>query len=176
MGCSWYSYAGTLYQISTGYLLIPQYAQKWAGTDKLEIKRGGEYCDFEMANTPHENKNRNFLDGNVLSGIFEMLYNGEEPEVTFDECYYEEDNFPYHDDRLEKLRHEGISNQSSWQHTPYSMKVVPLSVKNLTYEACPTYSPSSQEVYYPQGHPDHNPDNYSHYIKTLLFYFPNFRK
>lgn len=175
MGCSWYSYAGTLYQIETGYLLIPQYAQKWAGTDKLEIKCGGQYNDFEMTDTPHKDKNRKFLNGNVLSGIFEMLYNGEEPKITLEECYFEDGDFPYNSE-IEKLRHEGINNQSSWQQTPYSMKIVPLSAKNLTYETCPTYSPSSQEVYYPQGHPDYNRDTRSHYIKTLAFYFPNFLK
>lgn len=43
MGCSWYTYAGTLHKIEKGWLLIPKYAQKWAGTDKLEIAMGGEY-------------------------------------------------------------------------------------------------------------------------------------
>ena len=35
MGCSWYTYASTLAKVKQEYLLIPKYAQKWAGTDKL---------------------------------------------------------------------------------------------------------------------------------------------
>lgn len=76
MGCSWFTYAGTLEEIKEGWLLIPQYAQKWAETNKLKIKRGGDYSDFEMAETPHDNKSLNFLDGNVLIGVFIKLYNG----------------------------------------------------------------------------------------------------
>ena len=48
MGCSWYTYTGTLYQVKKGWLLIPKYAQEWAGTDKLEIAMGGDYDDFKI--------------------------------------------------------------------------------------------------------------------------------
>ena len=75
MGCSWYTYAGTLHKIEKGWLLIPKYAQKWAGTDKLEITMGGEYDDFKMATTTLEKKSHTFLNGDVLIGIFEKLYN-----------------------------------------------------------------------------------------------------
>lgn len=42
MGCSWFTYSGTFEEIKGGWLLIPDYAQEWAGTDKLKVKCGGE--------------------------------------------------------------------------------------------------------------------------------------
>ena len=62
MGMSWYTYAGTLYQVKKGWLLIPKYAQEWAGTDKLEITMGGDYDDFKMATTPLEKKSHTFVN------------------------------------------------------------------------------------------------------------------
>ena len=103
MGCSWFTYAGTFEEIKKGWLLIPEYAQEWAGTDKLKIKRGGDYSDFEMAETQHDDKSLNFLDGNVLIGIFKKIYNNEKVDVPLKDCYYREYNFPYENKKLEDL-------------------------------------------------------------------------
>ena len=43
---------------------------------------GGDYDDFKMATTPLEEKSHNFLNGDVLIGIFEKLYNGQKVDVT----------------------------------------------------------------------------------------------
>ena len=142
MGCSWFTYAGTFEEIKEGWLLIPEYAQKWAGTDKLKIKRGGDYSDFEMAETPHDDKSLNFLDGDVLIGVFIKLYNGEQVDVTLKDCYYREYNFPYDNETLEDLRTEGISSHAGWKYTPYSLKIT--KDEFLTYETCKYYSPSGQ--------------------------------
>ena len=139
---SWFTYAGTFEEIKEGWLLIPEYAQEWAGTDKLKIKRGGDYDDFEMAETPHDDKSLNFLDGNVLIGVFIKLYNGEQVDVTLKDCYYREHNFPYENEKLEDLRADGIFSNVGWQYTPYSLKIT--KDEFLTYETCKYYSPSGQ--------------------------------
>ena len=38
MGCSWFTYEGTLHEIKEGWLLIPKYAQEWARQDALQGK------------------------------------------------------------------------------------------------------------------------------------------
>ena len=108
MGYSWFTYAETFEEIKHGWLLIPEYAQEWAGTDKLKVKHGGDYSDFEMVETPHNDKAFNYLDGNVLIGVFIKLYNGEKVDVSLKDCYYKEYNFPYENEKLEDLRSDGI--------------------------------------------------------------------
>ena len=147
MGCSWYTYAGTLYQVKKGWLLIPKYAQEWAGTDKLEITMGGDYDDFKMATTPLEDKSHIFLNGDVLIGIFEKLYNGQDVDVTLKDCYYKEYEFPYDFKELENLRHHGINTNAPWTFTPYSLKIT--EDESKTYESCRYYSPSGQ-MWYPK--------------------------
>ena len=142
MGCSWFTYAGTFEEIKEGWLLIPKYAQKWAGTDKIKIKRGGDYSDFKMAETTHDDKSLNFLDGNVLIGVFIKLYHDEKVDVTLKDCYYKEYNFPYENKKLENLRTDGIFSNAGWQYTPYSLKIT--KDESLTYETCKYYSPSGQ--------------------------------
>lgn len=111
MGCSWFTYAGTFEEIQEGWLLIPEYAQEWAGTDKLKVKCGGDYADFEMAETPHDDKSFNFLDGNVLIGVFIKLYNGEKVDVPLKDCYYEEYKFPYENKNL-KIYEQMVSSHT----------------------------------------------------------------
>ena len=159
MGCSWFTYAGTFEEIKEGWLLIPEYAQKWAGTNKLKIKRGGDYDDFEMTETPHDDKSLNFLDGNVLIGIFIKLYNGEEVNVPLKDCYYREDNFPYENKKLEDLRTDGIFSHAGWQYTPYSLKIT--KDEYLTYETCKYYSPSGQISFTSEDDPEY--DEYWNY-------------
>lgn len=142
MGCSWFTYAGTFEEIKDGWLLIPDYAQEWVGTDKLKVKRGGDYDDFEMAETPHDDKFLNFLDGNILIGVFIKLYNGEQVDVPLKDCYYKEHDFPYENEKLEDLRTDGIFSHAGWQYTPYSLKIT--KDEFLTYETCKFYSPSGQ--------------------------------
>jgi hypothetical protein len=152
MGCSWYTYAGTLYQVKKGWLLIPKYAQKWAGTDKLEIAMGGEYDDFKMATTPLKEKSHTFLNGDVLIGIFEKLYNNQKVDVTLKDCYYEEFEVPYDFKQLEDLRHHGINTSAPWTFTPYSLKIT--KNESETYESCKYYSPSGQMWYPEEDDPD----------------------
>lgn len=158
MGCSWFTYAGTFEEIKEGWLLIPEYAQKWAGTDKLKIKRGGDYDDFEMAETPHDDKSLNFLDGNVLISIFIKLYNGENVDVPLKDCYYREYNFPYENEKLEDLRTDGIFSHAGWQYTPYSLKIT--KDESLTYETCKFYSPSGQIWFPEKDDPDFDKEDY----------------
>ena len=165
MGCSWFTYAGTLNEIGKGWLLIPEYAQEWAGTNKLEIIRGGEYSDFEMAETPHEDKSLNFLDGNVLIGVFIKLYNEENVDVTLKDCYYREYNFPYENKKLEDLRTDGIFSNAGWQYTPYSLKIT--KDESLTYENCKFYSPSGQISFMNEDDPDYE-DEYEDYTEEEL--------
>lgn len=157
MGCSWFTYAGTFEEIKHGWLLIPEYAQEWAGTDKLKIKRGGDYSDFEMAETPHDDKSLNFLDGNVLICIFEKLYNEENVDVTLKDCYYRKYNFPYENKKLEDLRTDGIFSHAGWQYTPYSLKIT--KDESLTYETCKYYSPSGQISFSDEDDPEY--ENYT---------------
>lgn len=153
MGCSWFTYAGTLEEIKEGWLLIPQYAQKWAETDKLKVKCGGDYSNFEMAETPHDDKFLNFLDGNVLIGVFIKLYNGEQVDVTLKDCYYRKYNFPYDNKKLEDLRGNGIFSHAGWQYTPYSLKIT--DNPSLTYETCKYYSPSGQNSFTDEDDPEY---------------------
>ena len=153
MGCSWFTYAGTFEEIKEGWLLLPEYAQKWAGTDKLKVKHGGDYSNFEMADTPHDDKSLNFLDGNVLIGIFIKLYNGENVDVTLKDCYYREYNFPYENKKLEDLRTDGIFSHAGWQYTPYSLKIT--KEESLTYETCKYYSPSGQISFTDEDDPEY---------------------
>ena len=153
MGCSWFTYAGTFEEIKNGWLLIPDYAQEWAGTDKLKVKSGGDYADFEMAETPHDDKSFNFLDGNVLIGVFIKLYNGEKVDVPLKDCYYEEYKFPYENKKLEDLRTDGIFSQAGWQYTPYSLKIT--KDDSLTYETCKFYSPSGQISFTSEDDPEY---------------------
>ena len=142
MGCSWFTYSGTFEEIKGGWLLIPDYAQEWAGTDKLKVKCGGDYNDFEMAETPHDDKSLDFLNGDVLIGIFIKLYNGEKVNVKLKDCYFKEYNFPFDNKKLEDLRTDGIFSHAGWQYTPYSLKIT--DDPSLTYEICKYYSPSGQ--------------------------------
>lgn len=161
MGCSWFTYAGTFEEIKKGWLLIPEYAQEWAGTDKLEVIRGGEYSDFEMAETPHDDKSLNFLDGNVLIGVFIKLYNGEKVDISLKDCYYKEYNFPYENEKLEDLRSDGIFSNAGWQYTPYSLKIT--DNPSLTYETCKYYSPSGQISF-----SDEDDEEYENYTQEEL--------
>lgn len=153
MGCSWFTYAGTFEEIKDGWLLIPDYAQEWAGTDKLKVKLGGDYDDFEMAETPHDDKSLNFLDGNVLIGVFIKLYNGEQVDVPLKDCYYKENDFPYKNEKLEDLRTDGIFSHAGWQYTPYSLKIT--KDESLTYETCKYYSPSGQISFTSEDDPEY---------------------
>lgn len=151
MGCSWYTYAGTLKKVEEGWLLIPKYAQEWARTDKLKIKYGDEYNDFEMAKTPNENKTFNHLNGDVLIGIFKKLYNNENVDITLNDCYYRKYEFPYKNEKLENLRADGILSEASWSNTPYSLRIT--KDKSLTYETCKYYSPAGQ-IWHPSKDKD----------------------
>ena len=153
MGCSWFTYAGTFEEIKHGWLLIPEYAQEWAGTDKLEIKCGREYSDFEMAKTPHKDKSLNFLDGHVLIGVFIKLYNGENVDVTLKDCYFREHDFPYDNEPLEDLRSDGIFSHANYQYTPYGLKIT--KDESLTYEDCRFYSPSGQISFTDEDDPEY---------------------
>ena len=153
MGCSWFTYAGTFEEIKNGWLLIPDYAQEWAGTDKLKVKSGGDYADFEMAETPHDDKTLNFLEGNVLIGVFIKLYNGEKVDVPLKDCYYEEYKFPYENKKLEDLRTDGIFSHAGWQYAPYSLKIT--KDESLTYETCKFYSPSGQISFTDEDDPEY---------------------
>lgn len=165
MGCSWFTYAGTFEEIKHGWLLIPEYAQDWAGTDKLEIKCGGEYSDFEMAKTPHKDKSLNFLDGHVLIGVFIKLYNGENLDVKLKDCYFKEHDFPYDNETLEDLRSDGIFSHADYQYTPYSLKIT--KDDSLTYETCKYYSPSGQNSFMSEDDPDYE-DEYEDYTEEEL--------
>lgn len=178
MGCSWFTYAGTFEEIKEGWLLIPEYAQKWAGTDKLKVKRGGDYSDFEMADTPHNDKSLNFLDGNVLIGVFIKLYNGEHVDVPLKDCYYREYDFPYENEKLEDLRTDGIFSHAGWQYTPYSLKIT--RDEYLTYETCKYYSPSGQISFTDEDDPeleDYTEEELEHrqkvYDSEWNYYFGN---
>ena len=174
MGMSWYTYAGTLYQVKKkGWLLIPKYAQEWAGTDKLEITMGGEYDDFKMATTPLEDKSHIFLNGDVLIGIFEKLYNGQDVDVTLKDCYYEEFEFPHDFKQLEDLRHHGINTGAPWTFTPYSLKIT--EDESETYESCKYYSPSGQMWYPEEDEPDFEEFfNQQEYNQKWDYYFGNY--
>lgn len=165
MGCSWYIYAGTLEEIKEGWLLIPEYAQEWAGTDKLKVKRGGEYDDFEMVETSHDDKSLNFLNGDVLIGIFMKLYNGEKVDVNLNDCYYNEYNFPFDNKKLEDLRTKGIFSEAGWTYKPYSLKIT--KDESLTYETCKYYSPSGQISFMSEDDPDYE-DEYGDYTEEEL--------
>lgn len=165
MGCSWFTYEGTLHEIKEGWLLIPEYAQEWAGTDKLKVKRGGDYSDFEMAETPHEDKSLNFLDGHVLIGVFIKLYNGENVDVTLKDCYFKGHKFPYDNEPLEDLRSDGIFSHADYQYTPYSLKIT--KDDSLTYETCKYYSPSGQNSFMSEDDPDYE-DEYEDYTEEEL--------
>ena len=153
MGCSWFTYAGTFEEIKEGWLLIPEYAQEWAGTDKLRVKRGGDYDDFQMAETPHEDKSLDFLNGDVLIGIFIKLYNNEKVDVSLNDCYFKEYDFPRENEKLEDLRTDGIFSHASWQYTPYSLKIT--KDDSLTYETCKFYSPSGQISFTGEDDPEY---------------------
>lgn len=151
MGISWYTYAGTLYQVKKGWLLIPKYAQEWAGTDKLEITMGGDYADFKIKLESDSHNQKDYLDGHVLIGIFEKLYNNENIDIKLQDCYYKEYDFPYENTILENLRHHGINTQASWTYKPYSLKIT--KDKSETYESCRYYSPSGQMWYSDEDDP-----------------------
>ena len=95
-----------------------------------------------MAETPHDDKTINFLDGDVLIGVFIKLYNGEKVNVPLKDCYYREYNFPYKNEKFEDLRSDGILSHAGQQYTPYSLKIT--DDPSLTYETCKYYSPSGQ--------------------------------
>ena len=166
MGCSWYTYAGTLNKVEEGWLLIPNYAQEWAGTDKLKIKRGGEYADFEMAETPSKNEASNYLNGDVLIGIFKKLYHNENVDITLNDCYYKKYEFPYEDEKLENLRSDGIFSNADWCNKPYSLKIT--KDKSLTYKTCKYYSPAGQ-MWYPSK--DKNCFDQKEYDSDWNYYF-----
>lgn len=170
MGCSWYTYAGTLNKVKEGWLLIPKYAQEWAGTDKLEIKCGGEYDDFEMTETPNKNKTFNYLNGDVLVGIFKKLYHNENIDITLKDCYYREHEFPYEDEKLDNLRSDGVFSEAPWAYAPYSLKIT--KDKSLTYETCKYYSPAGQIWHPAKDDPDYEEHfNQKEYDSDWNYYF-----
>ena len=140
MAVSWFTYAGTFKDITTGYLLIPEYAQKWAGTDKLTIIKNGEFADFAIKEAP--NPTSNYIDGYVLIGIFEKLYKGEKAPISLTECFREKWNPSGYNKSLNELFSNGLSTEAYHQETPYSLKIT--NDPTLTYETCPHYSPCGQ--------------------------------
>ena len=166
MGCSWFTYAGTFTEIETGYLLIPEYAQEWAGTDKFTITQGGDYADFAIKEAPLPSYN--YLNGHTLIRIFEKLYNDENVPVSLNDCFYEKYEYPYENETLENLRSDGIFSHADRHNTPYSLKIT----KNpkLTYETCPYFSPCGQFSYEDEEKEEsekHSP----HYQKEWNYYF-----
>lgn len=153
MGCSWFTYAGTFEEIKEGWLLIPDYAQEWAGTDKLRVKRGRDRADFEMAETPHDDKSFTNLSGHLLIGVFKKLYNGNKVDVSLKDCYFKEYNSLYENKKLEDLRAYGILSQAGWEYEPYSLKIT--KDESLTYETCKYYSPSGQNSFMSEDDPDY---------------------
>lgn len=133
---------------------------------------GGDYDDFKMAKTPHKNKSLNFLNGDVLVGAFQRLYNGERVDVALKDCYYREYDFPFELKPIEKLRLEGIYSNALWSYMPYSLKVT--DNPSLTYDTCQYYSPSSQ-IWYPNpDEPDYEDEfNQESYNEVWNHYFGN---
>lgn len=140
MAVSWFTYAGTFKNITTGYLLIPEYAQEWAGTDKLTIIENGEFADFAIKEAP--NPTTNYIDGYVLIGIFKTLYKGEKAPVSLTDCFHENWNPSRGNKSLNQLFNNGLATKSYRKQTPYSLKIT--DNPNLTYETCPHYSPCGQ--------------------------------
>lgn len=140
MAVSWFTYAGTFKDITTGNLLIPDYAQEWAGTNKLTITQSGEFADFAIAEAP--NPRSNYIDGYVLIGIFEKLYKGEKAPVSLTECFRENWNPSRGNKTFNKLFNKGLATKAYCHETPYSLKIT--KDPTLTYETCPYYSPCGQ--------------------------------
>lgn len=101
MGVSWFAYAGTEESAVKGYILVPEYAQEWVGGQYIKYQQLGEYADFIIEGSTA-------LNGHILIAAFEMLHNGHEVPVSFEDCKYVEYDFPYENEVLENMRHKGI--------------------------------------------------------------------
>lgn len=155
MGCSWFTYAGTCLKAEEGYILIPEYAQNWAGTDKIKILEARDYSEFKL-------ENGKFIDGNMLIGIFNSIFEEEEVPLTLDQMYFDEHDEIYDSKVKNDLRFKGICSGAYTSLCEYSLKVV-LS-DEFTYEEVETFSPSGQ-LYEPLDDDD-----------ELLFDFENLLK
>lgn len=147
---SWFCYNNTHIQVNKGWLLIPKYAQSWAGVDKLKIAYATDYADFQIVKNPTmpDDKYKTCLNGHILIGIFETLYNGKTPPVSLTDCYFDKDRFPFENTTLEKLRRKGIYNDADSSLLPFSLKVVHHSNNKATYENAKGFSPCGQFNYF----------------------------
>lgn len=139
MGCSWWSYIDSnpkedLIRIDKGaVLLIPKYAKKWVGTDKLIVESSGEYSSFSIIYKGVEKS----LNGHLLIGVFMNLFENTPIEVTFEECLFDGEDFPYKNEYLEDLRTDGIFNEDSLD---FGLKFVYPNEAEEYYEDIGSYS------------------------------------
>lgn len=104
MGYHQFAVAGTASTALRGsYLLIPEFAREWVGTDKLKLRKSGMYGNVLLSGYP---KTLNSLNCHLLLGAFLLLKEGKELSFKFDDCIVsEQEGSP---DDLEDIRHLGI--------------------------------------------------------------------
>lgn len=109
MGYHQFAVAGTTSTALRGaYLLIPEFARKWVGTDKLKLRKSGMYGNVLLSGYP---KTLNSLNCHVLLGAFILLKEDKELSFKFDDCIVsEQEGSP---DDLEDIRHMGIEHECS---------------------------------------------------------------
>lgn len=107
MGYHQFALAGTTSVALRGaYLLIPEFAREWVGTDKLKLRKSGMYGNVLLAGYP---KTLNSLNCHLLLGAFILLKEGKEVPFKFDDCIVsEQDGSP---EDLEDFRYLGIEHE-----------------------------------------------------------------
>ena len=147
-------------------LLIPEFAISWANNQsQLAIKHAGDYADFYMQNGYNNCNQINghlliaifkqlYIKSNLEFELDDLqthypeeqeaieLLQQEREEIinalpTFEECFYRNDSFPFENQTLEKLRHQGIDLDFGAPFDDlliYGIKVIPGHSTNQTYK------------------------------------------
>ena len=132
MGYHQFAVAGTTSVALRGaYLLIPEFAREWVGTDKLKLRKSGMYGNVLLAGYP---KTLNSLNCHLLLGAFILLKDGKEVPFKFDDCIVsEQEGSP---DDLEDFRHLGIEHECSRNYYRSDVAIRITKDETLDYDNC----------------------------------------
>ena len=132
MGYHQFAVAGTTSVALRGaYLLIPEFAREWVGTDKLKLRKSGLYGNVLLAGYP---KTLNSLNCHILLGAFKLLQEGKELSFKFDDCIVsEQEGSP---DDLEDIRYLGIELECDRNYYRSDVAIRITKDETLDYDNC----------------------------------------
>ena len=132
MGYHQFAVAGTTSTALRGsYLLIPEFAREWVGTDKLKLRKSGMYGNVLLSGYP---KTLNSLNCHLLLGAFLLLKEGKQPSFKFDDCVVSEQEGSPED--LEDFRYLGIEHECSRDYYRSDVAIRITKDATLDYDNC----------------------------------------